>query len=1165
MEIKLTEAQKAVIDDRGGELLVSAAAGSGKTKVLVDRVIGMIAEGASIDDFLIITYTKAAAAELRVKLQKALQNAALEKRSGNFRQQLIHFNLAHISTVHSFSENLLKEYAMYLRIPSDFRIGDEQECRILKDRAMGRALEFCYQSGSEVFSAFSECFSSGRNDRRLAEIIETVYEKSQTRISPDRWLDSCLSMLEIGGNKDLGDTPYGAYLIDAFKEKVKNAETAYLKMKEAVSEDEIVSKAFTSAFDKDIDSFRNYLGCSSWDELHELGDFVFARANRLPKDYESDFAEEIRGFRDGIKKGLKESYAVFKCSGKEHFEDISLSRDILAGAVEACRRFAKEYGLEKERKHILDFSDLEHQTLRLLYGSESTEPNREAKIISSRFREVLVDEYQDSNSIQDAIFRGVTDNGRNLFMVGDVKQSIYRFRLAEPRIFLGKYEHFADYRSAAVDEARKILLSDNFRSVSGVLSAVNDVMRRAMHRSTGGLEYSDAESLRPGLQEQELIRDPVELRLLDGDSLPDYDKVRDEAAWTASIIRKMISEGKTVREGNGLRACRFGDFAILIRSPKNTAAVFEDALKALNVPVFCDNSDNIMESDELRILSQFVEVLVNPRKDIPLAGILLSPLFCFSAEELARYRGEHRNCDFYDCLKTAGDEKAKEFLNLLQELRSIAAADGISTALSCFIEKTNAIHVFRVLPGGKERIANVAAFQSMLSAQELNGASPENLVEYIVRLREKGIDRSRSQDNDSVLITSIHKSKGLEYPIVILPLLSKGFNLEDSKEPILFDSELGIASNAMDPQKRYSYPSIQKLAISKKEKAETVSEELRILYVAMTRARDRLLMLYSEKNLATHLKTLYLRERYGSEEACSGAARSLGDWILMEALHRAESVPVFSPFIRQENCSLSAQPWDVKIDMLPEALPVYQSSPEENVSEIDYGEILRKLEYRYPYDRLSGIPSKLAATQLKGSRLDGEIMENAEHLYKQKKREFSSSLLSDERRPDEIGTAVHAAIQYLDYRKCDSPEQVRQELDRLAEKHFLSPEQRNAVIPEQIYSFVKSDLGKRILSADRVIREFKFSVMRPASMLYSDAGDDKLMIQGVADCILIEGETLSVIDYKTDRVSPENEQLRAEDYRAQVEFYASALSDVFHLAVKDKIIYFIKNGNAVFL
>lgn len=607
-----------------------------------------------------------------------------------------------------------------------------------------------------------------------------------------------------------------------------------------------------------------------------------------------EMKEAAQSLRKLCKEEITRRYRCFRISSQEAIEEISAIAPAIRGAFALTRAFGERYRQEKRRRHILDFSDLEHEALRLLYGKQGGRPGAVAREISERYCEILVDEYQDSNAVQDAIFRAVSREGSNLFLVGDVKQSIYRFRLADPGIFLEKYKTYASYKVSAPGEPRKILLSENFRSQPEILQAVNDVFFRAMSERTGELRYGEAEALKAGLPFPEEQCCPVELHCIRQDVEGDENSrgpstTEVEAAFLAWHIADLLRSGATVPEKGTVRPLRPEDIAILLRSPRSAAAEYIEALQKMGIPCFTDSGADLLETTELQVLSSLMEVVENPHQDIPLLSVLASPLFGFSADELSEIRGKNRKSDFCGALRSAGTDKAARFCTLLDHFRQVNATEGLIALLDCILDETDALTVFGAMKGGKSRAANVQVFRTLVIGRAESGEDLVSFVRTLRDLRETGLPMQDGESHGAVLLTSIHKSKGLEYPVVYLAGLSKSFNLQDLNGSVLIHPSLGVASDVVDPVRRVRYPSAAKRALAQQLRKEAVSEELRVLYVAMTRAKSRLILSYCADYLDNRLKKLVLLRTFASEEQAAAQVSCEGDWVLLEALGRTEA------------------------------------------------------------------------------------------------------------------------------------------------------------------------------------------------------------------------------------------------------------------------------------
>lgn len=1178
-EVKLTAAQQAVVENRGGALLVSAAAGSGKTKVLVDRLLSMILDPdnpRNIDDFLMITYTKAAASELRGKILAAMQEKLAEQ-PGNrhLQRQMTRIYLADISTVHAFCSELLREFAYRMDLPADFRVGEDLECQALRQRVMEQVIGEAYGAMEPEFQAFADTLGSGRDDRSLGEIVETIYDKAQSHRDPDGWLDACMGRFVREETADYSETVWGAVLLSRLQLFLRDAVSQMEAVCERLMQDPALEKSYLPTFRSNLEQLTALQACKSWAEVHAFGLPDFGRLKAVRKCDDPDTKELAQFIRKLCAEELKKQLRVFRVSSDDAFAETAQITPGIRGAIRLAKTFAVCYQREKRRRHLLDFSDLEHEALRLLYGRQGNCPTTIAGEVSLRYQEILVDEYQDSNEVQDAIFRAISKQEKNLFMVGDVKQSIYRFRLADPGIFLEKYKTFSPYNEAKPGEPRKILLSQNFRSRGEILQAVNDVFFRAMSERTGDLDYGEDEALHAGLTFTDVEYVPVELHCIDEDFQSEGDekdpqKAEVEAAFAARRIAELLRAGTLISDKGVLRPARPEDIAILLRSPRTAAPYYIDALQAVGVPCFCETGDDILKTTELQVLTSLLEIIENPHQDIPLLAVLASPLFGFTASELAEIRGREHRKNYYEVLCASELPKAKCFCNTLERFRDTAETDGLSRLFDLLLTETNAMAVFGAMKGGAVRKNNVEALRNLIVSHAQTGGDLVSFVRTLRDLRETGMTAQGLESRGAVILTSIHKSKGLEYPIVLLSGLSKAFNLDDLRKPVLIHPDLGVASNVTDLNQKVRYPSVAKQALASVLRQEAVSEELRVLYVAMTRAKDLLIMTYCSDYLETKLRKLVNLRNGTSALYAAAHAACEGDWILLEALGRTEAGELHPVSGKPNDTAVSLSPWKICLHsgitlMKTLTEPVILEQEARTLTLPDAPALRQMLDYRYPYAAAGSTPSKVTATQLKGRGLDDEISEYAVRAAPRPIQFRKPAFLEKRMTASEAGTVVHLAMQFLRYENCGSEDGILDELSRLVQEEFLTEAQKNAVDPQKILRFFESPLGKRVLQAKKIKREFKFSVLMEADAFLPGTEGEKVLLQGVTDCCLIEEDGVAVLDFKTDRVRPGGEPQRAEYYRGQLEGYAAALSRIFGQPVKEKILYFFETDTAITL
>ncbi|MBR4017318.1 MAG: UvrD-helicase domain-containing protein, partial [Oscillospiraceae bacterium] len=846
MADKLTPEQRQAVENRGGKLLVSAAAGSGKTKVLVDRLMGYILDPvnpANIDDFLIITYTKAAAAELRGKIAAKLsETIASSDPNKHLQQQMQRLYLAKISTVHGFCGDIIRQYAYKLDVSADFRVADESEVLQLQLKALDQVLNNAYETGDDhsSFYNFIDSQGLGRDDRQIPEIILKVFNSARCHLDPEKWLDWCISGV-YSDVTDAGQTPWGAYLIDDLKEYLCLQISAFSKCVEKASYIEGFEKPL-ALFKSTIDQLQALLACNTWDEIKNSCIIDYGRLVFPKNCTDLQLAEQMKAVREACKSGLAKRLRAFSDPSQLILEDLAKASSSANGLITLVRAFTREYDRLKRNRNILDFGDLEHKTLDLLLGSRRDHITAVANEIAGCFREIMVDEYQDSNQIQDAIFSAISDQKQNCFMVGDVKQSIYQFRLADPSIFIEKYNTYIPAEKAKTGEGRKIMLSHNFRSSAGVISGVNDVFMRCMTPATGGIAYGEKEMLREGIPHISILEPEVSLYGIEVED----DTYEEEAQFVSSKICELLDGTHYVRNGEERRPILPEDILILLRSPGSMSSSFEKALQSKGIRYVTGDSADLLQTDEIAIVRSILEIIYNPLQDIPLVAALTSPVFGYTADELANLRSENRGVSVYKMLLRSDREKDKNFLSVLNNLRTDARWLSVSQLLTKLYCGTNLIGIFSAMDNGNERLENLQEFFQIVSDYESTGPRElGRLLDYLNSAEERGLSKSAGQnDSGAVTIMSIHKSKGLEFPVVFLCGLSRGFNHESAYAQVLCDKDLGLGLGCIDQKLRARFPSIAKRAISVKTIREGVSEEMRVLYVAMTRARDRLIMTY---------------------------------------------------------------------------------------------------------------------------------------------------------------------------------------------------------------------------------------------------------------------------------------------------------------------------------
>ena len=1162
MADKLTPQQAQAVNDRGGKLLVSAAAGSGKTKVLVDRLMKYLTDPgdpANLDEFLIITYTKAAASELRGKIAAKLsERIALEPENKHLQKQMQRLFLTKISTVHGFCSDLLREYAYRLELPADFRVADENECREIRETVLAELLDRAYGSAGEdpLFRAFVDTQGLGRDDRLVPEIILKVYDSAKCHLDPDGWLDKCLKDSALEDVTDASQTVWGRFLMEDLRE--------YLTCQIRVMEQCARMAEACPGFEKVAVNLRDTLyqlqtlsDSETWDQVVANKTIDYGRVTFPRKCEDPELAERIKAARNACKKGVQKKLNSFADPSERVLEDLRQSSDGAAGLTALVRQFEREYTRAKQSRRVLDFSDLEHRTLDLLVGKSRSAPTAAAAEIGQRFREIMVDEYQDSNGVQDAIFSALTAKKQNCFMVGDVKQSIYQFRLADPGIFLDKYQKYVPAEEAETGVGRKVLLSHNFRSGPEVIEAVNDVFHTSMSPAVGGLYYGDAEALREGVPHGKLPDPAVELHALEVNE----SAYHEEAAFVADRIAEMLERGTPVRQGEGFRPVTADDIVILLRSPGSVGGYFQRALENRGIRCTSGGGTDLLRTQEIATFRSLLQTIYNPRQDIPLVSTLASPVFAFTADDLAAFRAGRKAGYVYDALLESDSPKARAFISVLEKLRKAARMNTLSQLLEACLVLTRMDCVYAAMADGQAKQENLQTFFQLAADFEAgNQRDLGQFLDHLDAMESKGLMGAGSASGGCVTIMSIHKSKGLEFPVVFLSGLAREFNRESTRAQILCDKELGLGLSVADHNNRVRYPTISKRAISVKMTRESLSEEMRVLYVAMTRARDRLVMTYAPRNLESDLQDIALRQDFDGGELLRRDVVCPGEWVLQTAMNRVEAGAFFALAGRPGRVKVTDISWNITVSQArQEAEGV--TVQEQEAFELP-GELRQKLEeamaFRYAHHAAALTPSKQTATQRKGRQKDAEAAENAREPRITHRNWRKPGFLAARADGREYGNAIHAAMQYIRYEACESGDAVRREVDRMVEQGFLSREQGEMVDCRAVWGFFQTGLGEKLRKGTACIREFKFSILDDAAQYGEDLKGEQVLLQGVVDCALLEEDGITVIDFKTDHVTEQTLAEVVERYRPQVLTYGDALSRIYEKKIKGEYLYFFR-------
>lgn len=1171
MGVDWTTDQRHAIECRKGSVLVSAAAGSGKTAVLVERVIRRLTDKdnpCSAEDLLIVTFTRAATAQMREKIGAAiLKRLSEDPTDRHLRRQYMLLPFAKICTIDSFCNDLVRENFHALGISPDYSLLDNETAVIMKNDVCEAMLERAYEEDLDGrFSELSDMMSSGSSDEDFAKLIIKMYDISTAYPFPDLWLDSLIGEYS---QPDINKSRWGGIIKKYVCDMLDYCVSSSRDMMTAMESDPIVADAYGAAVQNDINMYaelREKIN-SDWDEALEAFKTVkYMSLGRVPKGYESETKNVVTTARKKLKDLLKKVPGIMCVSSEEHADDMRLLRDPVTKLIELVKQFGREYSAEKDKMNSADFSDILHRALNLLAvsdGSGGYIKTDLARELSSHYVEILVDEYQDINEAQDMIFRAISADENNLFTVGDVKQSIYRFRQAMPEIFLRRRSTTHSFESGKYPLG--ITLGSNFRSRVGVTSCVNYIFRQLMSTEAGELEYDDSEALNAAAKYPERDTPDCELHVVT-DKGNRADTLEAQARYVAKYIECTVREGKMlVTKGGALHPASYGDFCILLRTAKNVSSVYANALSERGIPVFSPETGGFFEAAEISFILSLLRVLDNPVQDIPLAAVMLSPLFGFSAGELADIRASAKERleagetePLYRSVAASadgGNEKAAAFLKKIESLRRLSLTLSAGELVRRVCEETGFDAIVGAMPDGERRRLNVGLLCDYAEKYEAAGnLGLSGFIRFIDKVARTSGDLATaarpSENADIVRIMTVHQSKGLEFPICILADMQHAFNERDNTESVLISSSAGLGMKRRTEDGISVYDTASRRAAVITSERMGRSEEMRVLYVALTRAKENLVMVTSVPNPEKGLAKVAVECGIG-ERANPFAVLRMNNFsdLVLTALMRHPAadelrklsgvdVPIF--LSEKDRFKLKVVVSDSESFMT-------ESANEQKIAAkpVFFNEVQARLDYSDPRSVLSSVPAKRAASD--GS----ERGINREYFASSRPAFMSSGGLT----PAQRGTATHKFMQFSNYAAARAG--IESELARLVDGGFLSEDEGKAVNIDAAKRFFMSPLAERIFASDNVMREKKFASLFPAKFFYpeltGEAAEEKIVVQGIADCVFVEDGELVIVDYKTD--TGVDAEALLDRYSAQLEIYREALSQALGMPVKETLLY----------
>lgn len=1254
MGVSWTTEQQQVIDLRNRNILVSAAAGSGKTAVLVERIVKIITDKnhpVDIDHLLIVTFTNAAAAEMRERIGNAIEKA-LDEQPGNehLLRQLTLIHNAQITTIDSFCLYVVRNHFHEIDLEPNFRIGDEGELKLLREDVLGRVLEQNYEEPSEAFSDFVEGYASGRTDAALNEMILQLYEFSRSYPWPEKWLDSFVGAYRIETREELDRAEWLAPLTENICFVLKDCEQL-LKQALAITQQDDGPDMYEKAVQSDLEKYEGLSRLTSFCELSgALSDIKYDRlASSRGFEGDPDKLELVKSLREQAKDVVKKlCRQYFFCSPEMMIEQLERTEPMLEEVVRLTKQFADEFAAAKRRKNLVDFHDVEHFALQILVDEETEKAKKTAEEFRDTFEEIMIDEYQDSNEVQETLLRSISREERgenNIFMVGDVKQSIYRFRLARPELFMKKYDSYSLKESTT----QRIDLHKNFRSREEVLTCTNDIFYKIMVRSLGNVEYDAEAALYPGASYPVSADFTPEILLAgSNDELLEDTELTDKKTLEAKIVAEEIkhlmkTQPVTDKAAGTLRAAHYSDIVILLRSLSGWEDSLVEVLNENGIPAHTVSSTGYFSTVEVQTVLSMLRLLDNPRQDIPMAAVLRSPMAGLTDEELAVLRLEDGSVPFHEAVLELAeglyeedgqkeisdseadrkqgrnaDEKTEnhieitahrkllKFYKKCKQLRQLVPDTPIHELIEIILRETGYGHYVAAMPAGNRRTANLNMLLEKAAAYEKTSYKGLfHFVRYIDELQKYDVDFGEAdmvgENEDVVRIMSIHKSKGLEFPIVIVSGMGKNFNKQDTRSKMVLHPELGIGLDYMDGKKRIKSPTIAKKAIAKQIDLENLGEELRVLYVALTRAKEKLILTGTLKDAPEKLE--FFRQQANLSKAADrplsyltreGASGYL-DWILPAVLSYGDKYPV-----------RIVEAAELVLDEVENQLEQNEDLT-ERIEEIEaadtqlVGQLKQRFSQRYPYQTDILRKNKYSVSELKHRAMREKFEAEQEEtipafleepvtptipLFIQREESVEQETAN---RGALRGTAVHRVMECYDFA---SEKSVHEQMEAMEKEEKITADMRALVREQTVADFVSSETGKRMALAQRggaLYREKPFVMGfteeelerygfgAGAQMIENEAQtenaqqeimsenvsqenhmheEDLTLIQGIIDVFWIEDDGITVLDYKTDRVDTAQELI--DRYATQLKLYADALERVFatrKLKVKEILIY----------
>ena len=1177
MSRKWTPEQENAINSTDGSILVSAAAGSGKTSVLVERVIKQITDldnPMDIDKFLIVTFTKAAAQEMRSRISARLSEMISKNpQNSHLYNQQIMLKCASLGTIHSFCASIIRENFYKLGISPKFRIAEEGEISIIKNQAMEKTLNDFYEFQNPDFIYTANLFGNEKNDNSLSLIIEQIYDFTRSLPFPEKWMNNVCKMYE--NITSVKDSPWGKIAVNFAKKSFTEVQKILSQIKTISSKNENIQKSYGEAIEKDLseaNSIMESLNIESWDKISEkITQFSFSKFKPLRCkncDFEKNVISEKRKYAKNL---IENSKKYFTFSELGTINSLKKFKVVTKTLFEVTNYFCEEISYLKTIKNIADYSDLEHWTIKLLSkdtDSGEINPSDIAFEISNRYAEIMVDEYQDINEIQNTIFKLINNNNK-MFCVGDVKQSIYKFRHSKPQIFLGKKSDYRLYSKEENNYPAKIILGENFRSNPKIIDSINFIFESIMSEEAGEIQYNDEEKLVPGgIYKEETQNDECDINfsIIDTSQSQENSDIL-EADFIAEKITEMIHQKYKVIENGTERPITYSDFCILMRSSNAHAHIYASRLLEQGIPAWSETKEKFLDTSEISNIISILQTINNPVQDIPLISAIMSPIFGFNVDELSEIRESDRNNLFYFAVKKSsenGMKKCTDFLEKINYWRKISCTVPCGELIEFIYQDTDYPALCLAKAKGEVKKANLellVQYAEKFENQYHKGLS--GFLDYIENIRQKKSDLEpasiSSEYENTVKIMSIHKSKGLEFPVCIVAGCGKKFNFDKNK--VIINSDFGPAMKLKNDEGTLQFDNLMRKAVFSQNQNEDISEEMRIFYVALTRAKQKLFLVASIKEPTKIIeKSLILTQDTDNISAFEVRnSSSFASWIILcicqsTLRNKLCNIMNLNEYISEKNSKHLN--WDINLispePECPETLDNYEECTETQNSVENFDAAWRQIindrfDFVYPYKEFINLPLKISASMMNQSGDWEQYTANSKPSFVSEKN-FT---------PAQKGTALHKFMCFANFKRA-TLNGVKSEINYLLSEEFLTVKESESLNVTQIQKFINSPLAKRILQSKKVLREQRFSVKIPPELLNKHAISEKIsdtfvVMQGALDCAFQENGKYVIVDYKTDKT--ENIKDLYEKYSTQLNLYKYALEKISGINVKELIIY----------